>query len=195
LKHSGRCSIVIDDGSAARTQPALRLAADSAAPHRPTGKGEPVMKRVGALRCRSACGGPVRTPGSPAAEPAVVVAGSSTIATRPTAAIRRSACRAHRAPGRRTRFHSAITRCDSGHLGAVVARGQQGHRGPGRFRVSPVLALGHPVGVGLSHPHPCVSHPLPVRSGQGAGRIGHRPVALTVCGRHNRPRSPATARA
>jgi len=37
---------------------------------------------------------------------------------------------------------------------------------------SRVLALGHPVGVGLSHP-------LPLRSRQTAGSVGHLPAALT----------------
>ena len=51
---------------------------------------------------------------------------------------------------------------------------------PGAESGPPVLALGHPVGVGLSHP-------LPLRSRQAAGRIGHLPAALTVCGRRNLP--------
>jgi hypothetical protein len=51
---------------------------------------------------------------------------------------------------------------------------------PGVEPGPPVLALGHPVGVGLSHP-------LPLRSGQAGGRIGHLPAALTVCGRRNHP--------
>ena len=44
----------------------------------------------------------------------------------------------------------------------------------------PRAAVGRPVGVGLSHP-------LPLRSGQAGGRIGHLPAALNVCGRSKCP--------
>jgi hypothetical protein len=52
FEYSGRCSIVIDDGSAARTQPAQRSAGRIPLPPSPHRQRQPVMKRVGAFRCR-----------------------------------------------------------------------------------------------------------------------------------------------